>query len=121
MVKKIKNSTFNLLKNVFREFSSGNSISAVMHFAGLKAVSESISLPLKYWNSNVLGTINLLKVMDEFNCRNLVFSSSATVYRAINNKLLNEDDICEPVNPYGRNKLTIENILKDIYHEVFGY
>ena len=72
-------------------------------------------MPLNYWENNVNGTINLLKVMETYNCNNIVFSSSATVYKAHLNKLLNEDDICEPVNPYGKNKLTIEGILKDIH------
>ena len=90
-------------------------IEAVIHFAGLKSVSDSVIQPINYWENNVNGTINLLKVMKKFNCRNIVFSSSATVYKAQANKLLKEDDICEPVNPYGNNKLTIEKILKDIY------
>ena len=90
-------------------------IKSVIHFAGLKSVSDSVKTPLKYWENNLNGTINLLKVMEKYNCKNIVFSSSATVYRAQANKLLGEDDICEAVNPYGNNKLTIEGILKDIY------
>ena len=85
-------------------------IEAVIHFAGLKSVSESVSNPLKYWENNVYGTINLLKIMEQYNCRNLVFSSSATVYKANSEKLLRESDICEPVNPYGQTKLAIEII-----------
>ena len=106
---------FNLLKRVFQEYSNDNPISAVMHFAGLKAVSDSISFPLKYWNSNVAGTINLLKVMDEFNCRNLVFSSSATIYGDNEkNNNLKEDDFFNPVNTYGYTKYTIEKILNSL-------
>ena len=90
-------------------------IEAVIHFAGLKSVSDSIIRPLKYWDNNVNGTINLLKIMEKYNCKNIVFSSSATVYKAKSNKLLNENDICEPINPYGNTKLTIEKILNDIY------
>ena len=114
-LKKCDLCNFNLLKNVFNEFNGDNPISAVIHFAGLKSVSDSISFPLEYWNSNVLATINLLKVMDEFNCRNLVFSSSATIY-GLNeeNKHLKEDDLKNPVNTYGDTKYTIEKILNSL-------
>ncbi len=91
------------------------SIDAVIHFAGLKSLSESINEPLKYWENNVVGTINLLKIMEKYNCKTIVFSSSASVYKAKSDKLLKEDDICEPVNPYGYTKLTIERILCDLY------
>ncbi len=105
----------NLLKKVFQEFNSDKPISAVMHFAGLKAVSDSLSFPLSYWESNVLGTINLLKVMDEFDCRNLVFSSSATIYGFHEKKKdLKEDDFKKPFNTYGDTKYTIEKILKSL-------
>ncbi len=90
-------------------------IEAVIHFAGLKSVSDSISDPISYWENNVKGTINLLQVMEKFECRNIVFSSSATVYKSKLDKLLNEDDICEPINPYGNTKLTIERILNDLH------
>ena len=91
-------------------------IVAVIHFAGLKSVYDSVMNPINYWDTNVNGTINLLKVMEEYNCKNIVFSSSATVYKA---KLINyssEDDLCEPSNPYGHTKLTIERILKDVHN-----
>lgn len=91
-------------------------IEAVIHFAGLKSVKESIVYPCSYWDNNVTGTINLLKIMEKYNCRNIVYSSSATVYKVKSNKLLNEKDECEPVNPYGQTKLTIENFLKDIFN-----
>ncbi len=90
-------------------------ILAVIHFAGLKSVHESTLEPLSYWENNVSGTINLLKVMKKYNCKNIVFSSSATVYRTTSKNLLNENDICKPINPYGNNKLTIENILGDLF------
>ena len=90
-------------------------IDAVIHFAGLKSVSDSILDPISYWENNVIGTINLLKIMEQYNCRNIVFSSSATVYKSNSDKLLNENDICKPVNPYGQTKLTIEGILRDLY------
>jgi len=91
-------------------------IEAVIHFAGLKSVSESLKNPLSYWENNISGTINLLNIMDKYNCKTIVFSSSATVYRSQGNKLLEESDICEPTNPYGHTKLTIEKILKDVFY-----
>ena len=91
-------------------------IEAVIHFAGLKSVSESILNPFKYWENNLLGTINLLKIMEKFGCRNIVFSSSATVYKNKSNSFLNENDVCEPINPYGQTKLSVEKLLKDVYN-----
>ena len=106
----------NDIEKVFQmSIAVGKRIESVIHFAGLKSISDSLIRPLEYWNNNVNGTINLLKVMEKYNCKNLVFSSSATVYKAKSNKLLKEDDICEPINPYGNTKLTIEKILNDIY------
>jgi len=90
-------------------------IESVIHFAGLKSVAESVEKPQDYWENNVNGTINLLKIMEKYNCKNIVFSSSATVYKAKSDESLDENDICEPVNPYGNTKLTIEKILKDIF------
>ncbi len=92
------------------------SIEAVIHLAGLKSVSESIIKPISYWENNVLGTLNLLKTMEKYDCNNIVFSSSATVYKANSKKLLLEVDICEPINPYGYTKLTVERILNDIFN-----
>ncbi len=91
-------------------------IEAVIHFAGLKSVFDSILDPISYWENNVLGTINLCRIMEKYDCKNLVFSSSATVYKAKSNKLLVEDDFCEPVNPYGFTKLTVERILNDLFN-----
>ncbi len=90
-------------------------IESVIHFAGLKSVAESVVNPLNYWENNVNGTLNLLKIMAKYNCKNIVFSSSATVYKAKSDKLLKENDPCEPINPYGNTKLNIEIILKDLY------
>ena len=90
-------------------------IQSVMHFAGLKSISDSNTKPLDYWDSNVVGTIKLLKIMEKYNCKNFVFSSSASVYKAKTKNLLNENDICEPVNNYGNTKLTIEKILSEVY------
>ena len=105
------------IDRVFKmSFELGKRIEFVIHFAGLKSVADSIKKPITYWENNVNGTINLLKIMEKYNCKNIVFSSSATVYKAKSNKLLFENDICEPANPYGNTKLTIEKILKDIYN-----
>lgn len=93
-------------------------IEAVIHFAGLKSVSDSILNPLNYWENNVSGTINLLKTMEKFDCKNIVFSSSATVYKTKSNNLLGENDDCDPINPYGQTKLTVEKLLHDIYKSV---
>jgi UDP-glucose 4-epimerase len=80
---------------------------AVIHFAGLKAVGESVSKPLEYYDVNVGGSIKLLKQMKKHNCNTLIFSSSATVYGGLktNSK---EDDAIAPTNPYGWNKAMIE-------------
>ena len=104
------------LDQVFKESESINMpIDAVIHFAGLKSVNESVLDSFSYWNVNVLGTINLLNVMKKNNCFTIVFSSSATVYKPILGKVLNEDSEIGPINPYGRTKLTNELLLKDIF------
>ena len=89
-------------------------IDAVIHFAGLKAVGESTAFPLKYFQNNVSGSINLLTCMQEAGVKNLIFSSSATVYGQPDNlKILETDNLC-PLSPYGTTKLQIENILSDL-------
>ena len=90
-------------------------IESVIHFAGLKSVSESNQSPLEYWESNVNGTINLLKVMKKYNCKNIVFSSSATVYLPEKGLLIKETHDLGPVNPYGNTKLAVEKILNDLF------
>ena len=90
-------------------------IESVIHFAGLKSVFDSVINPYEYWDTNVVGTINLLKIMQKYDVKNIVFSSSATVYKVKENGKLNENDICAPVNPYGNTKFTIEKFLKDLY------
>ena len=103
------------LRKVFLDQKiSGQPIDIVIHFAGLKAVQESILLPDLYWDNNVNGTIKLLKVMEENECRNIVFSSSATVYSLNEKSPLNESSKLLPVDPYGKTKLTVENILKGL-------
>jgi len=90
-------------------------IDAVIHFAGLKAVGESVSVPLKYYNNNLCSSITLLEVMQEHNVKNLVFSSSATVYGVPKMLPLAEDSPTSAVNPYGATKLMIENIAGDVF------
>ncbi len=95
--------------------SSGNSIEGVIHFAGLKAVGESINSPLCYWSVNVYGSINLLEIMDKYKCRTIVFSSSATIYGYPKRLPILENSEIKPINPYGNCKATIEKILEDVY------
>ena len=107
---------YSFLENIFeKEKASGNNISFVIHFAGLKSVSISKSNPLEYWDVNIGGTINLLKVMKNFDCKSIIFSSSATVYQSTKNSLLTENDKLNPINPYGKTKEVIEKFLKDIF------
>ncbi|HOP47642.1 MAG TPA: UDP-glucose 4-epimerase GalE [Desulfobacteraceae bacterium] len=91
-------------------------IDAVIHFAGLKAVSESVEFPLLYYQNNVSGTLNLCEAMKKYNVKNIVFSSSATVYGDPHAVPVTEEFPLNPTNPYGRTKLIIENILRDIYN-----
>ena len=91
------------------------SISAVIHFAGLKAVGESVSIPLKYYQNNLTGTINLLLCMQKYNVKKIIFSSSATVYGNPKTLPIKEDFPLSTTNPYGTTKLMIETILKDLY------
>lgn len=90
--------------------------SAVIHFAGLKAVGESVQQPLAYYDNNVVGTLRLLEAMLECGIRTLVFSSSATVYGDPQRLPLTEDHPLSSTNPYGQTKLVIENMLRDLYH-----
>ncbi|MDD3654684.1 MAG: UDP-glucose 4-epimerase GalE [Desulfotomaculaceae bacterium] len=91
-----------------------NRIEAVIHFAGLKAVGESVQVPLKYYHNNVNGTILLCKVMQKYGVKRIVFSSSATVYGMPESVPITEEFPTGAVNPYGRTKLMIEEILRDI-------
>ena len=97
-----------------RIFSEGN-IDSVIHFAGLKAVGESVQKPLLYWDNNVTGTLVLLDAMDKAGVRTLVFSSSCTVYGDPESVPIREDAPLSAVNPYGMTKLTIERILEDLH------
>ena len=96
-------------------------IKAVVHFAGLKAVGESIRIPLKYWEMNLNGTLALLKKMSSENCRTLVFSSSATVYGYPKELPISERSMVNPVNPYGKTKAALENILLDLFNSESGW
>ena len=89
--------------------------SAVIHFAGLKAVGESVEKPLAYYDNNVLGTLRLLEAMAQCDARQLVFSSSATVYGDPQRLPLTEDHPLSATNPYGRTKLVIEDMLRDLH------
>ncbi len=104
------------LRQVFEQAKqAGAPIEAVIHFAGLKAVGESVAKPLLYYHNNLTATFVLCKVMAEFLCKNLIFSSSATVYGLAEKVPLAEDSPLGATNPYGRTKLFIEEILRDIY------
>lgn len=97
-------------------FSSKCDIDAVIHFAGLKSVNESIKNPSLYYENNVIGTLNLLKVMKIFNVKNFIFSSSATVYSQDNEMPITEESKTGPINPYGHSKLMVEKICKSFYN-----
>ena len=100
------------LRKVFKTYS----ISSVIHFAGLKAVGESVANPLEYYDNNVVGTIRLLEIMKEFDCKKIVFSSSATVYGNPNSCPIDESfPVGGTTNPYGTSKYMIERILEDLY------
>ena len=99
------------LNQIFQQ----NHIDCVIHFAGLKAVGESVKEPLKYFNNNITGTINLLMAMKEHNCKKIIFSSSAMVYGTSETMPLTEHSSVGATNPYGRTKLIIEDMLRDLY------
>ena len=102
---------FDAMDEIFRE----NDISSVIHFAGLKAVGESVSIPLKYYENNLTGTFRLLEAMKKNNVKKIVFSSSATVYGDPERVPITEDMKLGATNPYGRTKLFLEQILSDVY------
>ena len=101
-------------KESLREIFNENKIDAVIHFAGLKAVGESVQKPLMYYRNNIDSSLSLLEVMNEFNCKNLIFSSSATVYGVPKHvPLVETDEVGGTTNPYGTTKVIIEGIIKD--------
>lgn len=103
------------LEDIFQK----ESIGLVMHFAGYLSVSESVVEPKKYYENNVAGTLNLLSVMREHECKKIIFSSSAAVYGEPESTPITEEHRTHPINPYGHNKLIIEQILKS-YSSAYG-
>ncbi len=99
------------LRDIFKQEEP----TGIIHFAGLKAVGESTRIPLAYYDNNIAGTVSLLKAMEENNCKNIIFSSSATVYGDPHTVPILEDFPLSVTNPYGRTKLMLEKILTDIY------
>lgn len=99
------------VKKIFDE----NEISCVIHFAGLKAVGESVAIPMRYYHNNIMSTLVLCEEMAAHGCKNIVFSSSATVYGDPASVPITEDFPLHTTNPYGSTKLMIEQILRDIY------
>lgn len=101
-------------ESALRQVFAGHQIEAVIHFAGLKAVGESVEQPLRYYDNNVNGSLCLLRAMDAAGVRRLVFSSSATVYGDPHVVPIREDFLLSVTNPYGRSKLMVEDILRDL-------
>lgn len=101
-------------KNAEKVFQE-NKVDSVIHFAALKAVGESVEKPLEYYYNNITSALVLLKLMRKFGCKNFVFSSSATVYGDAKVVPIKEDSHLSVTNPYGRTKLMIEDMLRDIY------
>lgn len=101
-------------ESVLRQVFAEHRIEAVIHFAGLKAVGESVEQPLRYYDNNVNGSLCLLRAMDEAGVRRLVFSSSATVYGDPHAVPIREDFPLSATNPYGRSKLMVEDVLRDL-------
>lgn len=98
------------LEKVFQE----NDIESVIHFAALKSVGESVAKPLDYYYNNITGTVTLLKLMQKYNCKRIVFSSSATVYGNPASLPIKEDFPLSTTNPYGSTKLMMEQVLQDV-------
>ena len=103
-------------KELLRKIFNDNKIEAVIHFAGYKAVGESVKNPLMYYRNNIDSTLSLCEVMNEYNVKNMVFSSSATVYGNPKSLPIKENfEISHATNPYGETKIMIERILNDLY------
>ena len=120
-VKEITGKDFNFYKcdlldyEATEEVFSSEKFDGVIHFAGLKAVGESVAKPLQYYHNNITGTLNLLKIMEKHEVYNIVFSSSATVYGSPKSLPILEDFPLSTTNPYGATKLMIEGILQDLF------
>ncbi len=107
----------NILDNIFiKSIKECKPIDTVIHLAGLKSVSDSLTNPLHYWDVNVRGTLNLLLSMKEYECYSLVFSSSATIYGLSDSVPMSEDHKILPINPYGQTKVAIENMFYDLFN-----
>ena len=102
-------------KAVMEKIFAENKIDAVIHFAGLKAVGESVQKPLMYYDNNISGTLVLLEVMGKAGCKKIVFSSSATVYGDPERLPIDEECRLSVTNPYGSTKLMLENIMRDLH------
>ena len=103
-------------KSALEVVFASEKIDSCIHFAGLKAVGESCKIPLRYYQNNLISTLNLCEMLDKYDCKNIVFSSSATVYGKPASVPIKETfPTNEATNPYGETKLQIEHILKDLY------
>jgi len=102
-------------RTALNQILRGTAVDAVVHFAGLKAVGESVAQPLRYYENNVAGTVVLCEAMEEHGVRNMVFSSSAAVYGEPSRVPITEDQALRPESPYGRTKWMIEEILHDLH------
>ena len=124
-VEKLTGKSIEFIEGDIRDYQklkeSLDGCSAVMHFAGLKAVGESVENPLKYYDNNVYGSMNLFKAMQKVGVKRIIFSSSATVYGEPRYLPIDENHPLNPTNPYGRTKMMIERILKDIYNSNDGW
>ncbi len=121
-IRKITNNDFKFYEvdlldreNLDKVFAENPDIESVIHFAGLKAVGESVAKPIEYYHNNITGTLILLDIMKKYNCKKIVFSSSATVYGDPATVPIKEDFPLSTTNPYGSTKLMIEQILRDVY------
>ena len=104
------------ISHIFKEAELNNCpFEGVIHLAGLKSASESVDHPLSYWDSNLLGSINLFKIMNDYNCKTIIFSSSASIYGLSDITPFNEESLINPISPYGNTKYVIEKLLRDLY------
>jgi UDP-glucose 4-epimerase len=109
------------LERAFEAAPAGRPITAVVHFAGLKAVGESVREPLRYWDVNLCGSRQLLESMQANGCRSLVFSSSCTVYGLPEQTPISESAEIQPINPYGHSKAAVEQMLADLAASEAGW
>lgn len=109
------------LERAFEAAPAGQPITAVVHFAGLKAVGESVREPLRYWDVNLCGSRQLLEAMQAHGCRSLVFSSSCTVYGLPKQTPISESAAIQPINPYGHSKAAVERLLADLAASEAGW